>query len=91
MLACPFGVPQKIEPYDLMMKCNLCYDRTSAGKRPMCATVCPSGALFYGTRERMAALRPNSDPVNVFRFGNQTVKTKVNVMMPAGSKLLVVD
>lgn len=91
VLACPFGVPQKIEPYDLMMKCNLCYDRTSAGKRPMCATVCPSGALFYGTRERMAALRPNSDPVNVFRFGNQTVKTKVNVMMPAGSKLLVVD
>ena len=43
--ACPFGVPKKIEPMDLMMKCNMCYDRTSAGKKPMCATVCPSGAL----------------------------------------------
>jgi len=36
--ACPFGVPRKIEPMDLMMKCNMCYDRTSVGKKPMCAT-----------------------------------------------------
>ena len=67
--ACPFGVPKKFEPMQLMMKCNMCYDRTSAGKRPMCATVCPSGALWYGTREEMRELRPNSTPVNTFRFG----------------------
>ena len=91
VLACPFGVPKKIEPMKLMMKCNLCYDRTSAGRRPMCATVCPSGALFYGTRERMAAMRPNSTPVNEFRFGLQKVRTLVNVMMPKGSTELVVD
>ncbi len=91
VLACPFGVPKKIEPMKLMMKCNLCYDRTSAGRRPMCATVCPSGALFYGTRERMAAMRPNSTPVNEFRFGLQRVRTLVNVMMPKGSTELVVD
>jgi len=88
--ACPFGVPQKIEPYDLMMKCNMCYDRTSAGKRPMCATVCPSGALYFGTREEMARKRPNSSPVNTFKFGQETVKTKVNIMMPKGSTELVV-
>jgi hypothetical protein len=57
----------------------------------MCATVCPSGALFYGTREQLAEMRPASTPVNVFRFGAQTVTTKVNVMMPAGSTELVVD
>ena len=91
VLACPFGVPKKIEPMKLMMKCNLCYDRTSAGRRPMCATVCPSGALYYGTRERMAGMRPNSTPVNEFRFGLQRVKTRVNVMMPKGSTELVVD
>ena len=91
VLACPFGVPKKIEPMKLMMKCNLCYDRTSAGRRPMCATVCPSGALYYGTRERMAQMRPNSSPVNEFRFGLQRVKTRVNVMMPKGSTELVVD
>ena len=91
VLACPFGVPKMVEPMKLMMKCNLCYDRTSAGRRPMCATVCPSGALWYGTREQMAALRPGSVPVNTFQFGQQTVKTRVNVMMPKGSTVLVVD
>ena len=75
----------------LMMKCNMCYDRTSAGKKPMCATVCPSGALFYGTRAEITSRRPNSTPVNQFRFGQQTVKTKVNLMMPKGATELVVD
>jgi Fe-S-cluster-containing dehydrogenase component len=69
----------------------MCYDRTSAGKKPMCATVCPSGALFYGTREQIRQRRPNSAPVNTFRFGRQLVKTKVNIMMPKGATELVVD
>lgn len=91
VLACPFGVPKKFEPLKLMMKCNLCHDRTSAGRKPMCATVCPSGALFYGTRAQLAAQRPGSTPVNVFRFGGEVVRTKVHVMMPLGSVELVVD
>lgn len=91
VIACPFGVPQKIEPMQLMMKCNMCYDRTSAGKKPMCATVCPSGALTYGTREEITRNRPNSSPVNHFQFGQQVVKTKVNIMMPKGATILVVD
>lgn len=91
VLACPFGVPKMFDPMKLMMKCNLCHDRTSAGRRPMCATVCPSGALWYGTREEMGRMRPSSVPVNTFQFGEQTVKTRVNVMMPKGSTVLVVD
>jgi len=91
VLACPFGVPIKQEASELMMKCNMCYDRTSAGKKPMCATVCPSQALFYGTREEIQKLRPDSVPVNTFKFGNQTVGTKVNIMMPKGFTELVVD
>ena len=91
VMACPFGVPKKSQETQLMMKCNMCYDRTSAGKRPMCATVCPTGALWYGTREKMRKLRPNSDPVNQFQFGAQFVKTKVNYMMPKGETILVVD
>jgi Fe-S-cluster-containing dehydrogenase component len=90
-MACPFGVPIKEEKYDMMMKCNMCYDRTSAGKKPMCATVCPSQALYYGTREEMRNMRPNSVPVNTFQFGKLEVKTKVNIMMPAGSTMLKVD
>jgi Fe-S-cluster-containing dehydrogenase component len=82
VLACPFGVPKMMADFDLMMKCDMCYDRTSTGRKPMCATVCPSGALFYGTREEVERLRKRSRPVNQFQFGRQTIRTKVNMMIP---------
>jgi Fe-S-cluster-containing dehydrogenase component len=77
--------------FSLMVKCNNCYDRTTVGLRPMCATVCPSGALWYGPRERMARQRPGSAPVSTFRFGQQVVQTRLCVMMPRGATELVVD
>ena len=88
--ACPFGVPKYLADIDQMMKCDMCYDRTSVGLRPMCATVCPSGALFFGTPEEIAEQR-HATPVNTFQFGRQTVKTKVSLMMPRGSAVLVVS
>jgi Fe-S-cluster-containing dehydrogenase component len=81
-MACPFGVPEVYPEQQIMMKCDMCYDRTSVGKKPMCATVCPSQALFFGTREQARALRPQSMPANKFRFGEQTISTRVNVMVP---------
>ncbi len=68
VLACPFGVPKMMTEFDLMMKCDMCYDRTSTGRKPMCATVCPSGALYYGTRaevERPAETITAAQPVSV--------------------------
>jgi Fe-S-cluster-containing dehydrogenase component len=82
VVACPFGVPELYLDRQIMMKCDMCYDRTSVGKKPMCATVCPSQALFFGTREQVRALRPQSMPTNSFRFGAQTITTRVNVMVP---------
>ena len=90
VLACPFGVPKMKTELKLMMKCDLCYDRTSAGKRPMCVTVCPSGALFFGTRGEIEAKR-RERPVNAFVFGEQPVRTKVRMMMPGGATALDVD
>ena len=84
VVACPFGVPELYIDRAIMMKCDMCYDRTSVGKRPMCATVCPSQALFFGTREQILALRPQSMPTNKFRFGEQTITTRVNVLVPRG-------
>jgi Fe-S-cluster-containing dehydrogenase component len=84
VMACPFGVPELYVDRQIMMKCDMCYDRTSVGKKPMCATVCPSQALFFGTREQVEALRPQSMPTNRFRFGDQTITTRVNVMVPRG-------
>jgi Fe-S-cluster-containing dehydrogenase component len=82
VLACPFGVPELYPGRELMMKCDMCYDRTSVGKKPMCATVCPSQALAFGTREEILALRPRSMPTNEFRFGDQVITTRVNVLVP---------
>ena len=91
VLACPFGVPKMETELKLMMKCDMCYDRTSIGKKPMCATVCPSGALFFGTREEVERLRPRSAAVNEFRFGQQVITTKVNLMTPRVAETRYVD
>ncbi len=85
VLACPFGVPKMNSEMHLMMKCDMCYDRTSVGKKPMCASVCPSQALFYGTVEEMERLRPRSRPTGAFRFGEQTITTRVKMMIPKES------
>jgi Fe-S-cluster-containing dehydrogenase component len=91
VLACPFGVPKMQTEFKLMMKCDMCYDRTSVGKKPMCASVCPSGALFFGAREEVEQLRPRSRAINQFRFGQQTITTKVNLMTPKVARAEYVD
>jgi Fe-S-cluster-containing dehydrogenase component len=91
VLACPFGIPKMNTEMKLMMKCDMCYDRTSVGKKPWCATVCPSQALFFGTREEIATLRPSSRPINQFQFGLQTISTKVNMMVPKSAQIEQLD
>ena len=90
VLACPFGVPRMIVAAEQMMKCDMCYDRTSTGGRPMCATVCPSQALAYVTPEAIARSR-REVPSNVFWFGNERVTTKVFYMVPPGIAEVRVD
>lgn len=89
VLACPFGVPRMIARADQMMKCDMCFDRTSEGKRPMCATVCPSQALAYVPAGSLAGRREK--PTNVFYFGKQKVTTKVFMMAPANRESIRVD
>jgi formate dehydrogenase beta subunit len=54
-VACPFEVPQfewaKANPR--IVKCDLCQERIEEGKVPVCAEVCPRGAIQYGTREEL--------------------------------------
>jgi Fe-S-cluster-containing dehydrogenase component len=83
VLACPFGVPKMHTAANLMMKCDMCYDRSSVGLKPMCASVCPSQALFFGTADEIAAVRPHSHAIDSFQFGRQTITTKVKIMVPA--------
>ena len=90
VLACPFGVPNVLVQIEQMMKCDLCFDRTSVGKKPMCATVCPSQALSYVPPEEIARTRREA-PVNTFVFGRQTVRTMNFMMAPAGLDRIEVD
>jgi Fe-S-cluster-containing dehydrogenase component len=90
VLACPFGVPKMMTALEQMMKCDMCYDRTSVGKRPMCATVCPSQALAFVAPEEIASQR-REVPVNTFRFGAEEVRTKVSMMVPRGVEAVEID
>lgn len=85
VVACPFGVPKYEVAIDQMMKCDYCYDRTSTGKRPMCATVCPSQALAFTTREEIERTR-RGVAINEWRFGDEVVRTKVHVLVPRATE-----
>jgi Fe-S-cluster-containing dehydrogenase component len=91
VLACPFGIPKMHSGMNLMMKCDMCYDRTSVGRKPMCASVCPSGALWFGTMDEARALRPRSRPVRKFVFGQQLITTRVWMMTPVEANVDGVD
>jgi len=82
--ACPFGVPKLDLTEMLQYKCDMCYDRTSRGLSTMCATVCPTGAIFYGSYEELLADRPHARATDVFGFGHATVQTGCAVVVPAG-------
>jgi hypothetical protein len=50
----------------------------------MCATVCPTQAIFYGTYEEWIAAgraRQRAKPINSFYFGQQKVRTRNYVVM----------
>jgi Fe-S-cluster-containing dehydrogenase component len=90
VVSCPFGVPKYRAEIDQMMKCDYCYDRTSIGKKPMCATVCPSGALTFTTMEEIQRSRQGI-PINLWKFGNEVVRTKVFVMVPKEVERINID
>ena len=89
VVSCPFGVPKYMAEFEQMMKCDMCYDRSSVGKKPMCATVCPSQALAYITPEE--ASRRREKPVNTFWFGSQRITTEVFMMAPEGTESVAID
>ncbi|HEU5084538.1 MAG TPA: 4Fe-4S ferredoxin, partial [Acidimicrobiales bacterium] len=51
----------------------------SVGQKPMCASVCPSEALWFGTPDEFADTRAGT-LVNEWWFGDQYVTTKVRTV-----------
>jgi Fe-S-cluster-containing dehydrogenase component len=81
--ACPFGVPKLDLSEMVQFKCNMCYDRTSNGLGPMCATVCPTGSLWFGTLEELEQQRPGVRVTDTFSFGLTTLRTGCAMVIPA--------
>ena len=53
-------------------------------------SVIPTGAISFGKYEQIVPLR-RTKPVNVHVFGNQSVETKVYLMLPADADEVKVD
>lgn len=50
--ACPFDVP-RFDENDKISKCTLCTDRISNGLETSCSKVCPTGAIKFGSRDKL--------------------------------------
>ncbi|BDH46731.1 hydrogenase [Salmonella enterica subsp. enterica serovar Choleraesuis] len=61
MVACPYNIPKYDydNPLGKIHKCELCnqpgVERINKGEGPGCTSVCPTGAVIYGTREKLMA------------------------------------
>ena len=53
--ACPFGAMQFEDNQEIAMKCDLCADRVGAGEQPACVGVCPTGCIYFGGKQNIAA------------------------------------
>ncbi len=53
--ACPYDAPQIDTERKVMTKCDGCYDRLDAGKKPICVEACPLRALDFDTMENLKA------------------------------------
>ncbi|NOX33213.1 MAG: 4Fe-4S dicluster domain-containing protein [Deltaproteobacteria bacterium] len=53
--SCPYNIPRKAQD-NTLAKCDLCSDRVHNGLKPACVTVCPSGAMQFGDRDRILSI-----------------------------------
>jgi len=50
--ACPFGAMQFDEDRELAVKCDMCIERQERDQKPACASICPTGCIFFGDTKR---------------------------------------
>ncbi len=48
VVACPFGVIDRLQDDGRAWKCTLCYDRLKADLEPACAKACPTDSIVFG-------------------------------------------
>src|SRR5881296_1988082 len=58
VVACPFGVIDRLEDDGRAWKCTLCYDRLKGDLEPACAKACPTDSIIFG---ELAELREKAE------------------------------
>ena len=51
--ACPYNIPRLDPKTKCLTKCDMCFDRVSAGMLPICVKTCPTGTMAFGEREEI--------------------------------------
>lgn len=67
MIACPFDILRFEwgKPFPRVLKCQMCLARVADNQMPACVSVCPTGALTFGDRDKIveeAKKRQSSNP-----------------------------
>ncbi len=76
--ACPYQSPQfGAEENAKMQKCNLCLERWSEGKKPICVEGCPMRALDAGPIDELKAKYGNAEEAEGFAFAKDISPTIV--------------
>ena len=79
VLACPFGVPEVYEDRQIMMKCDMCYDRIERRQEADVRDRLPEpGAVLRHARADRAAAPACRARSTRFQFGDQTITTRVS-------------
>jgi Fe-S-cluster-containing dehydrogenase component len=69
MVSCPFNIPkfEYNEWNPRIQKCNMCWQRLQAGKKPACVDACPTDTLMFGMKRDImetARIRIYNHPSN---------------------------
>ncbi len=71
--SCPFNVPRAQKGTGYLSKCTMCVDRAHNGLLPACVKTCPTGAMNFGDRDKMAAAAKDRLSVVKSRFPKATL------------------
>ena len=83
VMACPFGVPELyVDRADHDEVRHVLRPHVGRQEADVRDGLPEPGAVLRHARADRLALRPQSMPTNRFRFGEQTITTRVNVMVP---------
>jgi len=75
IMVCPFGAIDQSSDGKALVKCDLCIERTKAGKVPACVEACPTKALKLTTEKELTTGRRKLTAKEL-ALSSQKAKTK---------------